>query len=508
MSCETTLKNSIQIIGLVNTQLVDPGNEFIISFNGTRIQSYSVRIAPFLLVRMFAGKVKLFSLQYWKRVAIALVRVYPRYRPVIHRRILIDIPEGIFNLNSLNQLKIEAIGREIVPFVTRELALDGFMPSYLDLNLDYELRKNWELKELIFAFSSIRRDSKRRIHHYITSLTDRRSMCPGTSSVPIGEFEFKTLRNATVLHGQIIINKEYYFPTDSMKLPPDQSIARLPTINWAGPQGKVFYPKTSISLEPMQEAIFIGGTNNWMHFVIEDLPRLMILRHLNINPNVPILIRADLSSQIKEAVSFLSSRKVIEINKYVSVEVAKIYYFFLNNALPAAMRGDYINGQKLFNPEIVKEAAALFTASQPLQKIKHERILIARERNLFRPMSNFVKLRQALESDLGFRTLFLGGMSFQEIAKVFSTAEIVVAEYGAGLANVVFTPPRAKIVELRGPYESNAIEYEVLVKALGHEHFKVLGSRRFLSSKGIGNGQFCIDVDLLKKVVGRIIEST
>lgn len=502
------MKNKFRIVGVINTQLVDLNGGLSILLNGRQIDSYFLRIGPFLPIRLFTGELKLFSLQYWKSLAISFIRVYPRYKPAIHRKIIIEISEEILDFSSLNSISVEASGREIVPFVTRELALDGFMPSYLDLNLDYDLKKNWEAKELILAFSSVRHDSERKIRNYIANLADTRSLYPGTKSVPIGEFELKTLRNTTVLHGQIIIDSDHYFPTDSMKLPPDEDIARLPTINWIGAQGKVFYPKASMSFQPMEEAIFIGGTNNWMHFVIEDLPRFMILRNSTINSNVPILIRADLSSQIKEAISVLTNREVIEISKYTSMDVATIHYFYLNNALPAAMRGDRVNGEKLFSSEIVREAAEMFSTSRSSQTIRHKRILIARERNLFRPMTNFGKLRFSLEKDLGFRTVFLGGMSFQEIAEVFCAAEIVVAEYGAGLANVVFIPPGAKIVELRGPSESNAIEYEVLVKALGHEHFKVLGMRRFLSSKGIGNGQFSIDLDLLRKVLGRILETS
>ena len=500
------MKNKIRIVGIINTQLVDLDSGLNISLNGRQIESYSVGIGPFLPIRLFTGGLKLFSLQYWKSLAISFIRVYPRYKPAIHRKIIIQIPEGIIDFSSLNSINVEAAGREIFPFVTRELALDGFMPSYLDLNLDYDLKKNWEAKALILAFSSVRHESKKKIRDYIAGLADSRSMYPGAKSVPIGEFEFRTLRNATVLHGQIIIDSDHYFPTDSMKLPPGEDIARLPTINWIGAQGKVFYPKSSMSLEPIEEAIFIGGTNNWMHFVIEDLPRFMILRNSTINSNVPILIRADLSSQIKEAISVLTNREVIEISKYTSMDVATIHYFFLSNALPAAMRGEWVNGEKLFSFEIVRGAAELFSASHSSPSTRHKRILIARERNLFRPMANFGDLRFSLENDLGFRTVFLGGMSFQEIAEVLCTAEIVVAEYGAGLANVVFTPPGAKIVELRGPSESNAIEYEVLVKALGHEHFKVLGTRQFLSLNGIGNGQFSIDLDLLRKVLRGILE--
>jgi capsular polysaccharide biosynthesis protein len=121
-------------------------------------------------------------------------------------------------------------------------------------------------------------------------------------------------------------------------------------------------------------------------------------------------------------------------------------------------------------------------------------------------MSNFKKLRLLLEKNFGFQTYFVGSMSFEEIAAELGAAKIVVAEYGAGLANIIFTPPGAKIIEIRGPSESTAIEYEMLVKALGHEHFKVIGKSQLLSLTGIGNGQFSVKVDLMKRFLGGILE--
>ena len=473
-----------------------------------KFNSHIVNFAPFLPIRIFTGKVIPFSFRYWRSFAIALIRIYPSYRLGIHRKILIDIPREVLSSGSLKSIKIEAGGNEILPFVTRELALDGFIPSFLDLNLDYELNKNWEFKPVILALTDIQGDVEKKISDYIDRLTDSRSMYSVDDLIPLGEFDFKTIQNCTVIHGQMITDSQNYFPTDSMKLPPNRNIVKLPSINWIGDQDRVIFPKPSTSLEPMREAIFVGGTNNWMHFVIEDLPRLMMLRDSNIDPDVPVLLREDLSTQIKEAVGALTGRKIIYLNIFSAVEVSTLHYFYLNNALPAAMRGDQTNGIKLFNPQLVRGAAQIFSSPNSSKAIKKDRVLIARERNLFRPMSNFNKLRFSLERDFGFRTYFLGGMSFQEIAEAFKTAEIVVAEYGAGLANIIFTSPAAKVIELRGPSESTAIEYEVLVKALGHEHFRVVGSSRFVSLRGIGNGQFSVNVGLLRKVLGGILEKS
>lgn len=500
------MKSKIRLIGIVNFQQVDSANGFKISINGYPVDSYSLRLAPFLPLRVFAGPIKIFSIGYWKQFAIACVRIYPSFKLKIHRKIVICIPQDVFSPNSLISINIEANGKEITPFITRELALDGFMPSFLDLNLDYDLRKNWSTKSFILAFSNMQKLKGLKNKIYNKAFADSRALSPSSPTPPIGSFELLTLKDATVFHGQFITNSEYFFPVDSMKVPPRKLSSGLPTINWMNDEDRVAFPKPFTTLEPLNAAIFIGGTNNWMHFVIEDLPRILKLRDSGINPDVPIILRADLSSQIKYAISLLTDREVISPKVYSAVEVANLHYFQLNNALSAAMRGDSISGAKLFNQEILAEAARLITSSISSSSAGPKRVLIARELNLFRPMSNFKKLRIMLERDFGFETYFVGSISLQEIIEALGSAEVVVGEYGAGLANVLFTRPPAKVLELRGPAESGAIEYEMLVKALGHDHFKVLGSRQYVSLRGVGNGQFSIDLGKIKKILGRIIE--
>jgi hypothetical protein len=493
---------------MINIQQVGSVRGIKIFINGFPVDSYSVRLAPFLPLRIFAGPINLFSIGYWKQCAIACVRIYPRYKLKTHRKIFMRLPKEICNSGSLISVKIEANGEEIAPFITRELALDGFMPSFLDLNLDYDLRKNWSTKDLILAFSNIQAVGGQKTKVYSEAFTDSRSMASSSAMTPVGGFELLTLRDATVFHGQFIANSEYFFPADSIKSPPHKVSTDLPTINWVNDNGKVFFPKPFMCLEPLNEAIFIGGTNNWMHFVIEDLPRIIKLRVSGISPNIPIILRADLSPQIKEAVSLLTDRAIILLKVYSSLDIAILHYFYLNNPLSAAMRGDSESASQLFDQEILTEAAQVFKTTASSVSNGPKRVLIAREPNLFRPMSNFRKLRFELERDFGFKTYFLGSMSLQEIIESLKSAEVVVGEYGAGLANILFTPPGAKVIELRGPAEAAAVEYEILVKSLGHKHFKVLGSRHYVSLKGIGNGQFSVNLEELKRILGGIIESS
>jgi capsular polysaccharide biosynthesis protein len=58
---------------------------------------------------------------------------------------------------------------------------------------------------------------------------------------------------------------------------------------------------------------------------------------------------------------------------------------------------------------------------------------------------------QAMLARSGFETVTLSGMSMREQVALFAAAEVVVAPHGAGLANIVFCPPEARVIELGAP---------------------------------------------------------
>lgn len=501
------MSTKIKLIGVIDIRQVDVSNGIKISINDLPVDTQRLRLAPLLPLRIFAGPLRPFSIAYWKQFAITCVRIYPRFRLKSHRKIIIHAPKTLLNSDSLNTVKIEANGAEIIPFIARELALDGFMPSFLDLNLDYDLRKNWSIKPLILAFSNFQTIGILKRKKYNQSLTESRSISVDANKTPFGEFRQLSLQNATVFHGQFVANSEYFFPADSMKLPPRKDSLKLPTLNWLNEEGQVIFPQPYKRLKLLNEAIFIGGTNNWMHFVIEDLPRILKLRDSGINQNVPIILRADLSSQILRAVTQLTNREIIQVKVYYAIDVVNLHIIQFTNPLYSAMRGDSETGSKLFDKKILAEAGRIFTPSDASITKGPKRVLIAREPNLFRPMSNFKKLRRRLEQDFGFSTYYLGSMSLEDIIESLASAEIVVGEYGAGLANILFTRSGAKVIEIRGPAEMRALEYEFLVKALGHTHFKVLGTRRYMSLKGVGNGQFSVKINDVIEILGGIIET-
>lgn len=79
--------------------------------------------------------------------------------------------------------------------------------------------------------------------------------------------------------------------------------------------------------------------------------------------------------------------------------------------------------------------------------------------------------------------------------------QLVVGEFGAGLANMIFAKGPTTIIEIRGPLERDALEYRALSDACGFQHTVLIGKARKISKHGIARGPFKISVELLKNSI-------
>ena len=90
------------------------------------------------------------------------------------------------------------------------------------------------------------------------------------------------------------------------------------------------------------------------------------------------------------------------------------------------------------------------------------------EREGFRKVGNAVEVRRFFE-ERGFVTARLDGMSMIEQARVFASAEFVAGPHGAGLSNLIFTPPHARVIEFIPESEMRGFFWLISSK-LGHEY--------------------------------------
>jgi hypothetical protein len=420
-------------------------------------------------------------------------------------------------------------------YVSREVAKYGYPTKFIDNTLEYELTRNWPAYDLILSRAkiSIRDQGISNLvassnlcvteklktiddvlpnhffnEYFSTSPTEIQLESPRsvTGEAKIIEhsptvnkysdlWKLIQLKDATVLHGKIVFSEDKLYLGDNMKIPTfGTSYNQWPSHIFENSSGAYFSPTGSYVGEPLEEAIFIGGTKNIMHFVVEDLPRIFLPDDFELSKFAPVIVAKTLGPEILSLIELLSCRKVIQIDSFEMISVRNLHVLDFNNPLMSAMSGDKEAAELLFSTTILNRARNKFLELKKPRSVPQKRIFIRREPGLFRPLINARLLQWMLEYFFDFETHFLQEKSLEEIYEIFVGAEVMIAEYGAGLANMIFTEKECKVVEIRGTSESSAIEYETLSSKLGHQHYLVKGVGKKLSRYGIARGPFKVSL--------------
>jgi capsular polysaccharide biosynthesis protein len=130
----------------------------------------------------------------------------------------------------------------------------------------------------------------------------------------------------------------------------------------------------------------------------------------------------------------------------------------------------------------------------PKPAARRRRIYLRRSRAGFRRVANEPELVPILEK-YKFEIHETQGLSLSEQMKLFSGAECVVSIHGAGLANLLFSPPGVKVLEFMSPLPQYANScYYSLCAAAGHTYGYILGEHSPADLAGKPSGRWKIDL--------------
>lgn len=125
-----------------------------------------------------------------------------------------------------------------------------------------------------------------------------------------------------------------------------------------------------------------------------------------------------------------------------------------------------------YNEELIRQVRELmvgFFAGEPRDS-SGDRVYISRSQAPKRRIVNEEEVLDTLRP-FGFRVIRAEEHSFEEQVRIASGASYLVSNHGAGLANMLFMPPRTSVLELRCANDSVNNCYFTLAEALNLKYF-------------------------------------
>ena len=201
-------------------------------------------------------------------------------------------------------------------------------------------------------------------------------------------------------------------------------------------------------------SIGYGNRSNYFHYHIDCLTRLFSL-HQSFCQDLPSIVLLNTKQLSAEEEAVLHALLPKNVKLEVAAQKERIHadrYLFLPfftrrgaGYLPAPIRDFLI-------PRVINALNAKSDRNLP------RKIYISRRRAELRKFINEDEVAQNLEKQ-GYETVVLEDLSLRKQVSIFLGATHVVACHGAGLANLIFSPPGVSVLEIfpnaegRGTYE-------------------------------------------------------
>ncbi|MEN9406287.1 MAG: hypothetical protein RLZ12_571 [Bacillota bacterium] len=246
------------------------------------------------------------------------------------------------------------------------------------------------------------------------------------------------------------------------------------------------WPTTSIHID--EEVGYLACSwleHNHYHWMFHTLPRLFYYRQAGFKPTKFIM---DCSNYGNTDVRF-EMLHALGVSSDAIYPLNPEYYYQVDNliSMPAI---DIYKPLELSNIKLLRQH--LYLDHFVPEDMSYKRLYISRADTKDRQVTNEAEVFNFLK-EYNFNQVSLSQLSFYRQVQLFSSAEIIIAPHGAGLANIIFCKPGCNIIELM-PASRLADHYEHLANACNLKYQKVICE----NIKNDAKHNMQLDIDKLK----------
>ena len=265
------------------------------------------------------------------------------------------------------------------------------------------------------------------------------------------------------------------FPPPDRVYVPNQSVGGV-----VGQNSQTALLRTRRRPVEIENAIFCGSMapHNWFHWIIDTLPTLLLARKLprsydDFPALIPDVILAK-SAALGALEVVLSGRAHVAVTPDDIVRISHLVRIDgATRSFPRPL--EPVAGPRLtYYAEALGEYRDTLLAEFGLEKltpIPGNRIFLSRMDSEKREY-NHDEIEKAAEG-MGFRKVYLEGMSLQDSIAVFREAEAIIGPHGAGWATMLFCKRQTKTLLWKWPGEAGGNWFENLALVSGVHYLQI-----------------------------------
>jgi capsular polysaccharide biosynthesis protein/Tfp pilus assembly protein PilF len=337
---------------------------------------------------------------------------------------------------------------------------------------------------------------------------------PGSVTVTRPETYLAEVPDATVIGGETVVLTSSGDLLLDLATHPDAGRFDLAegVLRWAE-QGAALLDAQVASDEPIEAAIHLAGVSsgNYFHWLLEFLPRIACLEAGGTGTDVatlPLLVDRAVHQvpQLVEALTAVDGggRRLIVLEPGRARRVRRLVVPSQLAWLPNNLR----DGLELRAEDShISEEAIRFLRDRLLPSDARPSRPARRRIHLARPQSR--RLLNASELDPVLAEFDIESvqpelLSLADQVRLFADADLIVAESGAALTNIVFAPPSARIVVLSAGHWDQTL-FSQIAAVIGQSMTYVAGTLIPGSHRKIYQSSFTLAPDVLRQALEQVL---
>lgn len=252
-------------------------------------------------------------------------------------------------------------------------------------------------------------------------------------------------------------------------------------------------------------------SHNYYHWLLECLPRLNILDQFPDFDNLPLLIDENLTAQQLAALKILNTR-----NRPL-IPLKKGYAYHINKLIMPSMSSiihDNYHSAVAYDKDVLFSPAAIqYVRNNVLRALDcatqkgFRKLFISRKKSEHRRLLNIEEIESLMVSR-GFEIVFPEALTFTNQVKLFSQAQLVIGQTGAGFANLMFCPENCKALILINHHpQTNYYLFSNLAQILNIELQFIPGTDVIEHVDKSLQNDFIISKSLLNKTIDTLVEN-
>jgi len=213
------------------------------------------------------------------------------------------------------------------------------------------------------------------------------------------------------------------------------------------------------------------STGGFYHWITEICPRLWIANE-HVESSIPLLVPQYFIDRWSFAHSFLKPFK----REIITFKESEVLY--VDSLTFIGQTGGFLNFQPLSIRSSTQCLKDFYSKTNTIHDENNLKIYISRNKSGRRTIINENEILPLLDQH-GFKMVYTEDLSLEEQIQMFSRATHLLSIHGAGLSNLVFMPPKSKVIEIRHEEPHHVLNcFYTLAHTFDMEYYYVFGKNK------------------------------